>query len=119
MLRKHLLARQPVRRDDHWVELRRGVPGVAVATEMVGAQRIDHDALQCAHELAHVAEPAPFNSNDDSPQPELGEFLDEMKVGGLGIHFMRKLMDEVRYNFDPEKGNELTIVKNLDGGDGQ
>ena len=37
---------------------------------------------------------------------------DELKVGGLGLHFMRTLMDEVTFSFD-EKGNELVMVKYL------
>ena len=36
---------------------------------------------------------------------------DELKVGGLGVHFMRKLMDEIRYQFDAEQGNTLSMVK--------
>ncbi|HRQ37332.1 MAG TPA: ATP-binding protein [Chloroflexota bacterium] len=32
------------------------------------------------------------------------------RVGGLGVHFMRKLMDEVQYHFS-EQGNTLTLVK--------
>ncbi|MFO7684266.1 MAG: ATP-binding protein [Chloroflexota bacterium] len=35
----------------------------------------------------------------------------ELKVGGLGIHFMRNLMDEIRYRFDKEQGNTLVMVK--------
>lgn len=37
--------------------------------------------------------------------------LDNVKVGGLGIHFMRQLMDEVQFHFDAKKGNTLTLVK--------
>ncbi|HEY4691651.1 MAG TPA: ATP-binding protein [Anaerolineae bacterium] len=37
--------------------------------------------------------------------------LDEMKVGGLGIFFMRKLMDEVTFYFDANTGNHLTMIK--------
>jgi serine/threonine-protein kinase RsbW len=32
-----------------------------------------------------------------APQPDLGATLQERKVGGLGIHFVRNLMDEVVY----------------------
>ena len=37
--------------------------------------------------------------------------LDEIKVGGLGIFFMRKLMDEVTFRFDEATGNHLTMIK--------
>ncbi|MCZ7670003.1 MAG: anti-sigma factor antagonist [Chloroflexi bacterium] len=34
-----------------------------------------------------------------------------LRIGGLGIHFMRSLMDEIEYHFDKEQGNTLTMVK--------
>ena len=58
-----------------------------------------------------VSEPASLHNEHDEPEPALNGFLDNLKVGGLGIHFMRKLMDEVHYSFDKEKGNQLTLVK--------
>lgn len=60
-----------------------------------------------------VPEPASLNPNSDSPG--LGAYLDNLQIGGLGIHFMRKLMDEVHYTFDKEEGNYLTLVKYLPG----
>lgn len=39
--------------------------------------------------------------------------LDDLKVGGLGLHFMKKLMDEVIFAFDKEKGNQLIMIKKL------
>ena len=47
------------------------------------------------------------------PPPDLEADLDERSIGGLGIFLMRKLMDDVSYNCDPEKGNELTLRKRL------
>lgn len=38
-----------------------------------------------------------------------------MKVGGRGLHLMRNLMDEVRYN---DRGNSVTLVLNLPRSDG-
>ena len=55
----------------------------------------------------------PFNP-DVVPEPQVGADLldvDEMKVGGLGLFFMRKLMDEVTFHFDERVGNHLTMVK--------
>lgn len=40
------------------------------------------------------------------------EIFDNLQVGGLGIHFMRKLMDDVQFNFD-EKGNTLVLIKQI------
>jgi len=55
----------------------------------------------------------PFNP-DRVPVPHVdpdNADLDAMKVGGLGIFFMRKLMDEVVFHFDEATGNHLTMVK--------
>ncbi len=45
------------------------------------------------------------------PEPRVGEALDAMQEGGLGLYFMRKLMDEVRFSFSPGYGNTLYMVK--------
>jgi len=45
------------------------------------------------------------------PTPKLGADLDEIQAGGLGLYFMRQLMDEVHFTFDRELGNELRMVK--------
>lgn len=45
------------------------------------------------------------------PLPDLKADLSERKIGGLGIFLMRKLMDEVRYEIKPNKGNILTMTK--------
>ncbi len=44
--------------------------------------------------------------------PNIEAKLEERKVGGLGIYFMKSLMQSVKYAFD-EKGNELTMTKLL------
>jgi len=41
--------------------------------------------------------------------PDLNASLEERKTGGLGIYFMKKLMDEVKYEFKDGK-NVLTMV---------
>lgn len=51
------------------------------------------------------------------PPPRLvtdaeADVLENLKVGGLGIHFMRQLMDEVDFRFG-ENGNELVLVKKM------
>jgi anti-sigma regulatory factor (Ser/Thr protein kinase) len=49
------------------------------------------------------------------PPPDLEADLDHRGVGGLGIYLMRKLMDDVSYDFDAAKGNKLTMRKMLPG----
>lgn len=45
------------------------------------------------------------------PTPDIHSPLEERQAGGLGIYLMTRLMDEVRFDFDPQKGNLLTMVK--------
>ncbi len=51
------------------------------------------------------------------PEPNVKADLSERKIGGLGLYLMRKLMDEVTYEPLAEKGNVLTMIKNV-GDDG-
>ncbi len=58
-------------------------------------------------------------SFDPENQPELNrplkikteEDLERLQAGGLGLHFMRTIMDEVRFHFDVREGNTLVMVK--------
>lgn len=47
------------------------------------------------------------------PPPDFDAALENRKIGGLGIYFIRKLMDEVSYSFDSVKGNRLILKKKL------
>ena len=45
------------------------------------------------------------------PNVNAPDELDNLNEGGLGLYFMRKLMDEVRFEYVPGQGNRLTMVK--------
>jgi serine/threonine-protein kinase RsbW len=45
------------------------------------------------------------------PEPDLLSPLEERQIGGLGIYLMTRMMDEVTFDFDPDTGNLLTMVK--------
>jgi anti-sigma regulatory factor (Ser/Thr protein kinase) len=52
------------------------------------------------------------------PSPELGASLKDRRVGGLGVHFVRNLMSEVRYARVGTR-NRLVLRKSLtDPGEG-
>jgi serine/threonine-protein kinase RsbW len=53
---------------------------------------------------------APFDPAS-VPEPDIGAGLEERTAGGLGLYFMRQIMDEVIFDFDAEAGNVLTLVK--------
>lgn len=53
---------------------------------------------------------------DEVPDPDLNAALQERKEGGLGLYFMRQLMDEVTFEFAAEGADEggcnvLTMMK--------
>jgi len=54
-----------------------------------------------------------FDPNIVPPPTTLVEpNVENLKIGGLGIHFMQKLMDEISYDFDDD-GNDLTMRKRI------
>lgn len=44
-------------------------------------------------------------------KPNLSKYIHESKMGGLGIHLMKTLMDEVNYTFNPGIKNQVSMVK--------
>lgn len=54
---------------------------------------------------------------DAVPLPPIGrqDPLDNLDEGGLGLYFMRKLMDEVRFEFARGGGNTLYLIKRTAG----
>ncbi len=45
------------------------------------------------------------------PEPDINAGLEEREAGGLGLFLIHKLMDEVHFEFTPDSGNFLTMVK--------
>lgn len=61
-----------------------------------------------------------FDPGDVPPPPAIDSeamssdaLADQMPIGGLGLHFIRNLMDEVTYTADRRQGNRLVMVKKL------
>ena len=46
-------------------------------------------------------------------QEKLDEMIHKRRTGGLGMRLMKTLMDEVHYEIEPGKKNELHMVKHL------
>jgi anti-sigma regulatory factor (Ser/Thr protein kinase) len=46
------------------------------------------------------------------PPPDLTRSMDEREVGGLGVHFVRRLMDECSYHREGEE-NVVTLRKTI------
>lgn len=52
----------------------------------------------------------PFNPLADAPEATVDAALEDRPIGGLGVHLVRTMMDEMRYERDGGK-NRLTLVK--------
>ncbi len=51
-----------------------------------------------------------FDPFHEAPQPDLESDLMERSVGGLGVHFVRTMMDEVSYKREANR-NHICLVK--------
>jgi serine/threonine-protein kinase RsbW len=45
------------------------------------------------------------------PEPDVNAALQDRREGGLGLYLIRRLMDEVHFEFTSDSGNVLTMVK--------
>ncbi len=52
----------------------------------------------------------PFDPQQ-APPPDLDSDWDERRIGGLGWHLIRQVMDEVHHEPGAARGNRLTLVK--------
>ena len=50
-----------------------------------------------------------------APAADVVSDWDKRPIGGLGWHLIRQLVDEIRYDSNPETGNRLTLVKKRAG----
>tara|TARA_Y100001935_G_scaffold18607_1_gene13646 strand:+ start:1815 stop:3713 length:1899 start_codon:yes stop_codon:yes gene_type:complete len=61
----------------------------------------------------HVEDDAiPFNPLTDAPDVDTISDISDRPVGGLGVHIIKKMVDDIQYQRINEK-NQLTIVKEL------
>ncbi len=54
--------------------------------------------------------PPPAIAHNEASAEEL---TSQLRIGGLGLHFIRNLMDEVHFTSDRRQGNQLIMVKKL------
>lgn len=55
-----------------------------------------------------------FNPLSDAPEPDLNAGIEDRPIGGLGIHLMRVMMDDVHYRREQNK-NHLMLIKRRNG----
>ena len=53
-----------------------------------------------------------FDPLTEVPEPDIDAKLEDRTVGGLGVHFVRRFMDDADYRHEDGK-NRLTLTKNV------
>lgn len=57
---------------------------------------------------------APFDPLQGAPVPDPDASLDDRPVGGLGIHLVREMMDEVSYRYEDGRNRVLMRISKAD-----
>ena len=52
----------------------------------------------------------PFDPFNEAPPPDLDSDVDERPIGGLGVHFVKTMMDEASYRREGDR-NHVRLVK--------
>jgi serine/threonine-protein kinase RsbW len=66
-----------------------------------------------AQVVLRIEDRAPLFSPEDAPPPDLTSDAEHRRMGGLGWHLIRQMMDEVRHEPVAGGGNRLEMVKRL------
>ena len=111
-------------RQDNWSS--RLIFQVNLVLEELGLNIINHGHDDRFHEIDIVLtseaqvltievtdDGEPFDPLKDAPAPDLATTLENRPVGGLGIHLVRTVMDEMLYRREGDR-NHLTLVKHRD-----
>lgn len=61
--------------------------------------------------LVHLSDDAPLFDPTTVPTPDVNLPLEDRPLGGLGVHMMRQLSDELVYRVTETGKNELTFIK--------
>lgn len=80
-------------------------PGWQGAIELTCCIQDQGDLIVSIHDNGRPFDPSTV------PDPPIGADLENLPEGGLGLYFMRRLMDQVTFQFDEQNGNVLTMVK--------
>lgn len=68
-------------------------------------ERVDLDLI------VRLRDEAPPFDPRTVPSPDLTLPLPKRPIGGLGVHLLRRTMDEIIHQVTPAGGNELTLIK--------
>lgn len=71
--------------------------------------------IEGAHLVVMLRDQGRSFDPSEIPPPDIESPLEERQAGGLGLFLMGKLMDDVRFEFDGQRGNLLTMTKRIAG----
>jgi serine/threonine-protein kinase RsbW len=87
-----------------------GAGTISISYQTVGdAFRIILQDNGQAFDPTTIPPPPAITNLDESPE----ELTSQLRIGGLGWHFIRNLMDEVHFTSDRQTGNTLIMAKKL------
>ena len=77
-----------------------------------GSSEIEVEVVSTAEEVRVEVRDSgkPFDPFHEAPEPDVDAALEDRKIGGLGVHFVKVLMDEASYRRDGDR-NHVTMVK--------
>ena len=75
-----------------------------------GEIKIDLVSDEKAVTIQIIDDGRPFDPLTDAPEPDTESSIEDRAVGGLGIHLVRTMMDEVSYRREENK-NHMRLVK--------
>jgi serine/threonine-protein kinase RsbW len=87
--------------------VRHGYAGRAPGPIAVTFSREAHRVVVTISNRGHPFDPA------RAPPPDLATPAETRRVGGLGWHLVKHVVDHIEYRSDAEVGNRLTLVKGL------
>jgi anti-sigma regulatory factor (Ser/Thr protein kinase) len=56
---------------------------------------------------------APYFDPNQIPEPDMKLPLEQRPLGGMGIHLIRNILNQMIYRALPQGGNELILVKKV------
>lgn len=59
--------------------------------------------------IEFIDEAGPFDPLTETPGPDIDTGIEKRRIGGLGVHLVREMMDEIKYAREGNR-NRLTLV---------
>lgn len=99
------------------------IPDLQLAVDEICANVIEHGYNGQRGEIEITIEPIPDGVRahvrdwgvafepQKVPTPNVTNPLEQRPLGGLGLFLVRQMMDDLRFEFDAQRGNTVTMVK--------